>query len=77
MATIVDVVLLHVLPIAGNGGTGWVPAFLLAGCLNVVAIAALGGIGGWLLRRRRPDLPKVVADEYMSSASSVTWRRHV
>ena len=68
MATIVDVVLLHVLPIAGDGGTGWVPACLLAGCLNVVAIAALGGMGGWLLRRRRPDLPKVVADDRAGTA---------
>lgn len=63
LATVADVVLLHVLPIAGDGGTDLVPAFLLAGCINVVAIAALGGIGGWLLRRRRPDLPKVVADD--------------
>jgi hypothetical protein len=68
LATVVDAVLLHHLPIAGNGGTGWVPAFLLAGCLNVVAIAALGGVCGWLLRRRRPDLPKVVADDRAGTA---------
>jgi len=61
--TVVDAVLLHLLPIAGDG-TGWVPALLLAGCLNVVAVAALGGLLGWRLRRRRPDLPKVVADDY-------------
>jgi hypothetical protein len=64
VAMVVDVVLLHVLPIAGDGGTGWVPAFLLAGCLNVVGIAALGGLGGWLLRGRRSDLPKGVADDH-------------
>ena len=67
-ALVVDVLLLHHLPIAGDGGTGWVPAFLLAGCLNVVIIAALGGIGGWLLRRKRPDLPKVVADDRAGTA---------
>ncbi len=68
VALVVDVVLLHKLPIAGDGGTGWVPAFLLAGCLNIAAIAGLGGIGGWLLRRRRPDLPKVVADDRAGTA---------
>ena len=68
LATVADTVLLRLLPIAGNGPTGWVPAFLLAGCLNIVAVAALGGIGGWLLRRRRPDLPKVVADDRAGTA---------
>lgn len=61
--TLVDTALLHSLPVTG-GGTGWVPAFLLAGCLNIIAVAALSGVGGWWLRRRRPDLPKVVADDY-------------
>ena len=67
-ATLADTVLLHFLPVAGNGRTGWVPAFLLAGCLNVVAVAAFGGLGGWLLRRWRPDLPKVVADDRAGTA---------
>jgi hypothetical protein len=67
-ATVVDTVLLHQLPIAGDGPTGWVPAFLLAGCLNIIAVAALGAIGGWVLRRRRPDLPKVVADDRAGTA---------
>jgi hypothetical protein len=65
--TLVDAVLLHLLPIAGDG-TGWVPALLLAGCLNVIGVAALGGLLGWRLRRRRPDLPKVVADDYAGTA---------
>ena len=65
--TLADAFLLHFLPLAGDDGTGWVPAFLLAGCLNVVAVAGLGGVGGWLLRRRRPDLPKVVADNYVGT----------
>jgi hypothetical protein len=65
--TIADAALLHWLPLAGDG-TGWIPALLLAGCLNLIAVAVLGGIVGWLLRRRRPDLPKVVADDYAGSA---------
>ena len=76
-ATVADTVLLHLLPIAGNGPTGWVPAFLLAGCLNIVAVAALGGIGGWLLRRRRPDLPKVVADDRAGTALVLLVSRRV
>jgi hypothetical protein len=65
--TVADGVLLHLLPIAGDG-IGLVPALLLAGCLNVLAVAALGGLLGWRLRRRRPDLPKVVADDYAGTA---------
>ena len=63
VVTLLDAALLHWLPISGDG-TGWVPALLLAGCLNVFAVAALGGLVGWRLRKRRPDLPKVVADDY-------------
>lgn len=65
--TLLDAALIHHLPLAGEG-TGWIAALLLAGCLNLIAVAVLGGIGGWLLRRRRPDLPKVVADDYVGTA---------
>jgi hypothetical protein len=67
VVTVLDTLLLHWLPLAGDG-TGWVPAFLLAGCVNIVVVAALSGIGGWWLRRRRPDLPKVVADDHAGTA---------
>ena len=43
-------------------------AFLLAGSINLIVVAALGQLGGWWLRRRRPDLPKVVADNYAGTA---------
>lgn len=65
--TLLDAALLHHLPLAGDG-TGWVAGFLLAGCINVIAVASLGGLLGWRLRRRRPDLPKVVADDYAGTA---------
>ncbi len=62
VATVLDAAIMRWLPIAGEG-THAVPALLLAGCLNVAAIALLGGIGGFALRRLRPGLPKVVADD--------------
>jgi hypothetical protein len=72
LLTLLDTALLHVLPLHGDDGTDPVPAFLLAGCLNVVAIAVGGTLGGWALRRRRPDLPKVVADDYAGTAVLLT-----
>lgn len=63
VVTVIEMGLLHWLPIAG-AGSGFVAGLLLAGCLNVIAVAVVGGIGGFVLRRRRPDLPKVVADNY-------------
>ena len=66
-ATVGDAAIMHWLPIAGEG-THWVPALLLAGCLNVAAVALLGGLGGFALRRLRPGLPKVVADDRAGTA---------
>lgn len=66
--TLLEMLLLHWLPIAGDG-SGWIASLLLAGCLNVLAIAVLGGLGGVVLRRRRRDLPKVVADDYAGLAA--------
>lgn len=68
VVTVLEMGLLHWLPIAGEG-SGFIAALLLAGCLNVIAVAALGGVGGFALRRRRPDLPKVVADDYAGLAA--------
>ena len=66
-ATVLEMALLHWLPVQGDA-TGWVAALLVAGCLNLIAVALMGGIGGTLLRRRRPDMPKVVADNYAGTA---------
>jgi hypothetical protein len=65
--TALETGLLHWLPVAGED-TGFVAGLLLAGCLNVLAIAALGTFGGLALRRVRRDLPKVVADNYAGLA---------
>ena len=63
VAIVLEMGLLHWLPIAGRS-SGWIAALLLAGSLNLIAIVVIGGVGGVVLRRRRGDLPKVVADDY-------------
>lgn len=61
--TLGEAALLGELPISGEG-TGFFPGALLAGFLNLVAVAVLGPFAGRRLRRRRPDLPKVIATDY-------------
>jgi hypothetical protein len=67
-ATIAEMALLHWLPVQGES-TRWISALLVAGCLNLIAVVVLGGPGGMLLRRRRADLPKVVASDYAGTAA--------
>ncbi len=62
--TTVDALLLEHLPVAGEEGPGFVGGFLLAGFFNLVAVAVLAPLAGLLLRRRRGDLPKIIADDY-------------
>lgn len=62
--TLVDGVVLALLPFYGDGPGGFVPALLLAGFLNLLAVAVLAPIGGRVLRRRRRDLPRLVASDY-------------
>lgn len=63
VAVVLVAVLLHLLPPAGDHGAAVFPALLLSGfsCLVVVAVAA--PLAGLWLRRRRPGLPRVVADD--------------
>jgi len=58
-----DAVLLHFLPLAGDGYSP-VASLLLAGFINLAAVAVLAPLGGHALRRVRPDLPRVVASDY-------------
>lgn len=60
---VVDALVLHALPIAGES-TGLVPAVLLAAFFELVVVAAAAPLAGRVLRRRRPDLPGVVAGDY-------------
>ena len=68
LVTLLEMLLLHWLPLAGEG-TGLLGGLLLAGTLNIIAVALIGGLGGVALRRRRRDLPKVVADNYAGLAA--------
>ncbi len=62
-----EIVVLELLPLSGDA-TDPVDAFIVAGFLNVVVVAVLGPLASTLLRRRRPDLPRVVARDYAGTA---------
>jgi hypothetical protein len=69
LAIVAEAFLLHELPIAGDEGPGLVGGLLLATFFNLVAVAVLAPLGGWALRRRRGDLPAVVARDYAGTAA--------
>jgi hypothetical protein len=66
--TVADAIVLALLPFYGDGPGGVVPALLLAAFFNIVAVAVLAPLGGRLLRRRRRDLPRMVAANYAGTA---------
>jgi hypothetical protein len=65
---VADAVLLERLPIAGDRGPGIVGALLLAGFLNLIVVAVGAPLAGHWLRRRRPETPRVVADDRAGTA---------
>lgn len=67
VATLAETLLLHLQPVQGEA-TGWVGGSIAVGCLNLIGVALVGGLGGRALRRRRPDMPRVVADNYAGTA---------
>jgi hypothetical protein len=62
-AVVGDGVLLHVLPISGDR-TGLVGGLLGAWVVNLLVVAGLAPVLGFAIRRRRGDLPVVVARDY-------------
>jgi hypothetical protein len=67
--TVVDGVLLELLPPYESGPGGLLPGILLAGFANLLLVAVFGPlVGRQLLRRRRPDLPRPIADDYAGTA---------
>jgi hypothetical protein len=62
--TLVDGVLLWRLPPWEDGPPGVFPGVLLAAFFNLLAVAVAAPFAGWLVRRRRPDLPRFIASNY-------------
>ncbi len=69
LLTLADALVLHWLPFSGVHGSAVVAGLLIAGFLNLGIVALLGPAFGALLRRRRPDLPKVVASDRMATST--------
>jgi hypothetical protein len=65
--TVLEGAWLHARPISGEE-TPLAPALLLAGFLNLGAVAVIGPLLARVLRRRRRDLPRVVAFDYAGTA---------
>jgi hypothetical protein len=65
--TLVDALLVARLPFQGDG-TDVIGAFLVAGFFNLLAVALLAPAFGLLLRRRRRDLPFMIARDYAGTA---------
>src|SRR4051812_12792691 len=62
-AVVVEAVLLDRLPVAGDRGPGLFAAVLLAGFANLVLVAVAAPLAGRWLRRRRPEMPAVIATD--------------
>jgi hypothetical protein len=61
--TVLDGVLLAKLPFTGDGADLF-GGIVLAGFLNLFAVAVLAPAAGRVLRRLRPDLPRLIASDY-------------
>jgi hypothetical protein len=66
--TAVDAVLIARLPFQGEGADLW-GAAIAAGFFNLLAVVLLAPLGGMLVRRARPDLPRLIARDYAGAAS--------
>jgi hypothetical protein len=64
LLTFLDGVLLTVLPFYDRGPGTLVAGMLLGGFVNLFAVAIVAPLAGRRLRARRPDLPRLVADDY-------------
>lgn len=68
LVTLVDGLLLDRLPPYGDGPGTFVAALLVAGFVNLVVVAVLAPLAARRLRRRRRDLPRMIAENYAGTA---------
>jgi hypothetical protein len=66
--TLLNGIVLARLPFYDDGPGGVVPGVLLAGFLNLFAVAVVAPLVGSAVRRARPDLPRFVARDYAGTA---------
>ena len=66
--TVVEGFLFYSLPPYEGAPRSLLPGLLLAAFFNLVCVAAIAPLVGRWLRRRRPDLPRPVADNYAGTA---------
>jgi hypothetical protein len=62
--TLVDGIVLVVLPPYDGSPDNLFPAVLLAGFVNLLTVAVVAPLLGRAVRRRRPDLPRFIAADY-------------
>ena len=66
--TLLDAVLLTQVPFYDEGPGTYLGGVLVAMFFNLLAVAVVGPLLGLRLRRMRPDLPRVIASDYASTA---------
>ncbi len=69
--TLVDAVIVHDLPLSGDTGLSLVGAWLFSSVLTLLGIAFLSGVLGRVVRRLRPDMPRIVARNYAGAFITV------
>jgi hypothetical protein len=67
LLTAVDAAVLAVLPFQGEGGDLY-GAILVATLFNLLAVAVAAPLAGMIVRRRRRDLPALIARDYAGTA---------
>ena len=69
LLTLLDGIVLSALPFYDRGPGNLAGGILLAGFANLLVIAVVAPLLGRWLRRRRPDLPRLVASDYAGAGA--------